>query len=65
MWNLPFIDYQEKYQVINYLYMPVDQPVKLKVIVILTKRINECLGNLEPAKEESKLNGEKEGIEEI
>ena len=62
------------------LYMPVNQPVQLKVIIIFSKRIDQRLRNLEgsilktmtinspdlePAKEESKLYGEEEWVEEV
>ena len=45
--------------------MPVQQSVQLEVVVVLTKGVDQRLGNLEPADEEGELQGEEEGIPEV
>lgn len=37
--------------------MPVDQPVQLNVVVVLAERINQHLGDFQPADVEAKLQG--------
>ena len=45
-----------------HLYMSVNQPIQLKVVVVFSKRVDQGLSNLEPADKESELKGEEERI---
>ena len=47
------------------LEVSVDDVVKLKVVVIITERIDEALGNFQPAKVEDELNDGEEWEVEI
>ncbi len=39
-----------------YLHVPVDEPVELKIIIVLSERVDERLRHLQPTEEEGELN---------
>jgi hypothetical protein len=39
-----------------YLHVPVDEPVELKIIIVLSERVDERLRHLQPPEEEGELN---------
>lgn len=48
-----------------HLNVPVDEPVDLKVVVVLPKRVDQGLGHLEPAHVEEELQHGEDGDVEI
>ena len=47
------------------LKVPVDQIVDIKVLVVLAKRVDQGLCNVEPAKVEDELEDAKQGDEHV
>ena len=50
---------------VAHLAVTVNQTVQLEIIVIFSERVYQRLGNLQPAKEERKLDGEEERVEHV